>query len=656
MIRGHPMGTTADGGPMIHELFRRLKPLYGKHLERLWVAYQVATPDERREIEELLTILAITKQGMMIGDERLVLDAPPPGLIGKGEFAIGMVSYPGLSTYPFRIQRNELLRHLFILGPTGTGKSTLVLNLLLQIQAAGIPFMLFDFKRNYRCLLRESGRLIVFTVGRNTAPLALNALTPPTGVEFEEWAAALSDIISTSYLLMQGARNVLTEALLQAAKAHGKNATLAHAHALLAAKLDATKSGSRRYGWLESSTRSLEELTKGKFGRALNATHGSTVADLLGRQVVFELQGFGDDQKRFFCLFFLQGVLMLRKNSTTPREQLQHLLVFDEGHNVFPRERLGEVSIPARLAREVREYGEAIIAATQQADVSESLIANSGFKLILRCDYPKDVTFASQLLQIEPRWLPKLPIGTGIARLPVRFYNPILFTFSPQPIKNLTITDDEVHQQWTRFDLPLPTEEARAPPTLNAREEELLHDVAARPISTITDRYERLGWNAKTGNSIKDSVIAKGFATFNPVTTPTGQVKILSLTEPAHEILEREGITLPRSRHGGPEHEYWKFVIVDRLRKRGFIVTQEYAVGGGKTIDVHGVRREEHVFIEVETGRSDVSANVTKCTRLSGSVIFVFTDARVREKHAADIHAVLPTARLLMTADLHQLS
>src|SRR5205823_7282421 len=98
--------------------------------------------------------------------------------------------------------------------------------------------------------------------------------------------------------------------------------------------------------------------------------------------------------------------------------QLQHVLIFDEGHNVFPRERMGEVSVPARLAREVREFGEAIIAATQQADVSESLIANSGFKLILRCDYPKDVTFASQLLQIEPRWLPKLPIGTGIARLP----------------------------------------------------------------------------------------------------------------------------------------------------------------------------------------------------------------------------------------------
>ncbi|HEX8170977.1 MAG TPA: DUF87 domain-containing protein [Thermoanaerobaculia bacterium] len=347
---------------MLPDLFRRLKPLYGKAIDLLWIEYQTADVERKREIDELLMLLAVKHLGIAVGDEKLVLDAPPPALIGDGEFIIGNVSYPSIPPYPFRVKRNELLRHVFILGPTGTGKSTLLLNLLVQIQGAGIPFMAFDFKRNYRCLLRAQGseNVIVFTVGRNTARLSINALTPPPGVEFEEWAEALSDIISTSYLLLQGARNVMKEALLQAHEPHGSAATLAHAHELLARELDATKSGSRRYGWLESSTRSLEELTKGSFGRALNATTATPVADLLGRAVVFELQGFGDDQKRFFCLFWLEVVLLLRKSSGAPREQLQHVLVFDEGHNVFPRERPGEVSVPARLAREVREFGEAI--------------------------------------------------------------------------------------------------------------------------------------------------------------------------------------------------------------------------------------------------------------------------------------------------------
>ena len=37
-----------------------------------------------------------------------------------------------------------------------------------------------------------------------------------------------------------------------------------------------------------------------------------------------------------------------------------------------------------------------IIAATQQTDVADSLIANSGVKLILRVDFPKDADYASK--------------------------------------------------------------------------------------------------------------------------------------------------------------------------------------------------------------------------------------------------------------------
>jgi hypothetical protein len=638
---------------MLPDLFRRLKPLYGKRIDALWLEYQLADVERKHEIEGLLTLLANKRLGMTVGDEKLVLDAPPAAVIGDGEFTIGDVSYPGISPYPFCVRRNELLRHIFILGPTGTGKSTLLLNILVQVQAAGVPFMVFDFKRNYRTLLAASAHdsLIVFTVGRATAPLQLNALQPPGGVEFEEWAAALADIISTSYLLMQGARNVLKEALLQARTHNGEAATLAHAHALLQAELDATKAGSRRYGWLESSTRSLEELTKGSFGRALN-TSAQTISDLLTRPVVFELQGFGDDQKRFFCLYFLQAILMLRKNASSPRERLQHVLVFDEGHNVFPRERQGEVSVPARLAREVREYGEAIIAATQQADVSESLIANSGFKFILRCDYPRDVTFASQLLQIKPEWLPKLPLGTGIARLPVRFYSPFLFTFGVQPIKNTTIPDAVVHEQWARHFTPAPATPTTHEATASNRELALLRDVVAQPISTITKRYERLGWNYRAGNAVKDSVIAAGLARFEPVATPTAQVKILSLTDQGRDLLERAGVSVARSRHGGAEHEYWKTMVREQLERLGLAVQEEYPVGGGKTVDVYAAGNGRQVFVEIETGRSDIPANVTKCAALDGEVVFLFTDSGVRAAHEAMIKRVLPAASVLTTADL----
>jgi len=643
---------------LLPDLFRKLKPLYGTAIDLLWIEYQTADVERKREIEEYLTLLGVKKLGLAVGDEKLVLDAPPAALIGEGDFTIGMVSYPSIPPYPFRVKRNELLRHIFILGPTGTGKSTLLLNILVQIQAARIPFMVFDFKRNYRCLLRASGNesLIVFTVGRNTASLSINALTPPPGVEFEEWAEALSDIISTSYLLLQGARNVMKEALLQAHAQHGNTATLLHAHALLAHELDATKSGSRRYGWLESSTRSLEELTKGSFGRALNATNGTPVADMLTRSVVFELQGFGDDQKRFFCLLWLEIILLLRKSSSAPREQLQHALIFDEGHNVFPRERPGEVSVPARLAREVREFGEAIIAATQQADVSESLIANSGFKLILRCDYPKDVTFASQLLQIDARWLPKLPIGTGIARLPVRFYSPILFTFGVQPIKNLAISDEEVHAQWLRTHLPIPNSDVTsAIGQLGDREEALLRDVALTPISPITHRYQRLGWHMEVGNRTKDAIIKRGLARFDAISTPRGQVKILTLTPDGTALLASRGMTLKQTRGGGAEHEFWKHELRTILERADWLVAEEFALGGGKSADLRADRGDRALFVEVETGRSDIAANVAKYPSDVDLVMF-FTSAEVAQRYRDLVLLDRPGTRCLTPADLHQLT
>jgi hypothetical protein len=303
----------------------------------------------------------------------------------------------------------------------------------------------------------------------------------------------------------------------------------------------------------------------------------------------------------------------------------------------------------------VREYGEAIIAATQQADVSESLIANSGFKFILRCDYPRDVQFASQLLQIKPEWLPKLPLGTGIARLPVRFYSPFLFTFGVQPIKNTTVPDAVVQEQWAKHFTEAAHTPAAKPAAATDRELALLRDVAAHPISKITGRYERLGWNYRAGNEVKDSVIASGLARFEPVATPTAQVKILTLTDQGRDLLEHAGISVARSRHGGAEHEYWKSMVRERLGRLGFQVHEEYAVGGGKTVDLFGESNGRRIFVEVETGQSDIPANVAKCADLDGDVVFLFTDENVRRTHEPMIHVLLPNARVISPAELERL-
>src|SRR5207247_9808996 len=109
---------------------------------------------------------------------------------------------------------------------------------------------------------------------------------------------------------------------------------------------------------------------------------------------------------------------------------------------------------------------------------------------------------------------------------------------------------------------------------------------------------DRLGWNQKPANTVKDHVIAKRFATFEPVTTPSAVVKILSLTTEGEAYLDRLGVTRNRSRRGGAAHEYWKWRLGILLRGIKYTVTAEAPVGAGKTVDLHATRGDRDVWFE----------------------------------------------------------
>ena len=613
---------------MLPELFKRVKPLFGKLVDLLWIEYQTADPKRKTEIEELLTLLTVKYIGVTVGEQRVLLEPPPKYLIGRGDYYVGNVIYPSIKAYPFMIARDELLRHVFILGPTGTGKSTLILNFLQHFLKDEKPFMVFDFKRNYRCLLNaeHSERLVVFTVGRTTAPLRLNVMKAPPGVSFEEWVESLADVISAAYILMQGARNVLKEAFLQAHREKKVRVTLGDAYRILDMWLRTCRGGSRKYGWIESSARSVEELCKGGFGTSLNVQEGLTIEELLSWPVVFELEGLGVDQKRFFCLYCLQAVLLVRKKQELERERFRHCLVFDESHHIFPRQQRGAHDVPSLLAREVREYGEAIIAATQQVDVSESLIANAGFKFILRCDYPDDVLFAARLMNLEGRMFSLLPVGFSIVRLPVRHYAPFLIAFKRQEVKNEWVNDASVAVRYSAHALGGKKEKkAELLRVLSENERKLLLDIAQYPVSSTTERYRRLGLNPKTGNEVKDRLLADGLVVVNKIPNPSGQTNVLGHTTDGAGLLG-EDVRKRDNRGGGVKHEFWREFFKRKFLGSGYEVEEEVPVGGGRTVDLCGSKTGKRIYIEIETGRSNVAENVRKCGSLEGVVVFFFTE------------------------------
>lgn len=80
--------------------------------------------------------------GLPLGASRLLPPNPNPPRSG---LTIARSTYPG-SEQALRLSTSDRLRHLWLLGPTGTGKSTLIANMALQDAAAGHGFALVDPK------------------------------------------------------------------------------------------------------------------------------------------------------------------------------------------------------------------------------------------------------------------------------------------------------------------------------------------------------------------------------------------------------------------------------------------------------------------------------------------------------------------------------
>ena len=159
----------------IEDVFRKLRPIMGPQLDALWREYLVGDPQIRKTIEQTLRIELARRLNEGYENENLLLK-PPPGPAAEGEYHVGMIHYGKGAFYPFGLREDEFIQHVGIFGRSGSGKTNLAYLILYSITKAGKPFLIFDWKRNYRDLI-SSPRfrdMVVFTVGRGIAPFRYN--------------------------------------------------------------------------------------------------------------------------------------------------------------------------------------------------------------------------------------------------------------------------------------------------------------------------------------------------------------------------------------------------------------------------------------------------------------------------------------------------
>lgn len=156
---------------------------------------------------------------------------------GTGGKIVGRAN-AGQSVY-IGVSLADARHHMHVLGPTGTGKSSLLLELILQDADTGRGVAVFDPKGDLindvldRLPADCGDRLVIIDPDETVAPPALNLLAPTPGVSPYDVAAHVSSVMSKVWSRWWGHRtaDIAHHALLTLA--HTEGSTLAHLPRLL---------------------------------------------------------------------------------------------------------------------------------------------------------------------------------------------------------------------------------------------------------------------------------------------------------------------------------------------------------------------------------------------------------------------------------------
>jgi energy-coupling factor transporter ATP-binding protein EcfA2 len=656
----------------MQELCRKLKPVLGKRIDGLWAAYLAESDrDGKADIEQTLELLAAKHMGQDYQPDRSPFPPPSAEFARQGDVLLGKVSYGGHELYPFSLRSSRLREHLLVAGRSGSGKTNLTFMLMAAIMDQGIKVLALDWKRGYRDLLALRPGLRVHTIGREVAPFRFNPLIPPEGCEPHVWIKSIVDVIANSYLGGEGVISLLVAGLDHLYEQAGvfdhfpkRWPTVQD----LLAWLKTVKLRGRAAMWQASAERILLAMTYGEFASVVDTQSNAHVAELLDHNVILEMDGLSSSSDRTMFSEALTLYVYRYRLAQGPQERLTNLIVIEEAHNLLLAKQPGsKESILENSIRMIRQYGLGYVFVDQSASLlSKVAFANSYATIAMSQKLRADVQAiagAMNLTDEQREALSTLPVGTAIVRLADEHPEPFMVKIARCPIREGSVSDQDIQRRMSAYSSqsspmdsqvsslravsalpftdrkneiqqkknphPPPPEEAPTIPYGSSSgleepppEEELpkmtresilfLADVAAEPLSTTVARYQRLNLSRRRGNAVRQSLASAGIIEAVALATRSGQVVLCELTDAGRSVCSAVGIDPgPRSRES-LEHRFWVDQAAAHFEKKGYEVTREHPIKGNGAVDILAVRPGRRVAVEVETGRSDIRANLAK--------------------------------------------
>ena len=379
---------------------------------------------------------------------------------------LGHIQHNEADAAPYQIRLSDLTRHAVVLGVTGSGKTTTIMNLLGHLADAAVPFLIIEpAKTEYRALrprLAKQADVRIYTLGNETiAPFRLNPFEfetddTPGNASLVNHIDFLKAVFNAAFILYAPMPYILEIALHEIYEekgwdlSSGLNTRLPkwaerHFYPIFPTLTDLyhkIEDVVNRFHYDPHTEQTVKGGLKarigsmriGSKGQMLDTARGMSMQQLLAHPTILEMEHIGSDDEKTFLMGMLLAKLYeyrrLQAASGPIKPGLQHVLVFEEAHRLLKNTetqvdtessnmRAQAIEVFTNMLSEVRAYGQGVLVAEQiPSKLAPDVLKNTNLKIAHRLVAQDDRMSVGQSMNLNAEQMNHLgTLATGMAAL-----------------------------------------------------------------------------------------------------------------------------------------------------------------------------------------------------------------------------------------------